>query len=147
MVPNMERGPFQKFVFNVGRPGEILVDGVKIENLAKRVKIPPKILDDLEFLAIEAFADEADSSEDGRIAGMPEKYPNEQPKEVWRREIAGLVRLGVTAEDIASALCRRNEKLMTSLNLGSLPPERMEKVINVLRSRIQSHWPSVKNRA
>jgi hypothetical protein len=139
----MER-EFGKSIVLGDRPGRIWINGQELKNPVKSPRIPAEVLDDLDFLAMEAFGGSSDSTDDGSVVEVSEKYPNEQPKEVWRREIANLARQGITARDIARALFLRNERLLASRNLGSLPREGEEKVINVIREKVLSNWPSAK---
>ena len=128
-------------------PGRIEIDGVEIKNPVKSPRIPPVILKDLESLAIQAFPEESEYSQDQSYAvksikELKARYPNEQPEEVWRRDIATLVSLGINAESIAVSLFNRNKRLIASLNIGSLPREGRQKAIEIVKDKILELWPS-----
>lgn len=134
---------------NPEHSGEIWINGHKVENSAKRARIPAEVLDDLESLAIEAFPGESDYSEGQSfniqsLEKLSKRYPNEQPKEVWRRDIAGLAARGVDAKSIARSLFNGNARLTTSLNLNSLSPEGREKAIQNIKIKVMEYWPSSK---
>lgn len=93
MVTEMERGLTQNVFLDKDRPGVIWINGQEFRNPVKRVSILPQILNDLESLAIEAFPEEIGDSQgqlflNESVAKQKRKYPNEQPQEVWRRDIA-----------------------------------------------------------
>lgn len=146
----MEKDFGRRIAFDPDRPGVIWINGKKFENPAKRVKIPAAFLNNLESLAIEAFFGESDYSSDQQFLNeslekLKKKFPNEEPQEVWRRNIARLATWGINAEDIATALVIRNERLNTALNLNSLPKEGYEKALKTVESKILDNWPSARN--
>lgn len=131
-------------------PGKIFIDGQEFENSAKRARIPAEILDDLESLAIEAFPGESDDSQGQSfliesLDKLEKRYPNEEPKEVWKRDIAGLVARGVDAKSVALSLFNGNSRLIASLNLNSLSLEGKEKAIQNIKKKVMEYWPSSKN--
>lgn len=133
-----------------GHPGNLWINGHKLENSAKRARIPAEVLNDLESLAIAAFPGESDYAHDQSFLNeslekLSKKYPNEEPQEVWRRDIAGLVARGIDAKSIATSLFNGNERLTTSLNLNSLSPEGKEKAIQNIKKKVMEYWPSSKN--
>lgn len=142
IISSMRERRFDNEIVLGVHPGEIWLKGQMLENPIKRVKISPQILDDLESLAIMAFANESGDSEGQQflnesLAKMKLKYSNEEPQEVWKRDIAGLVTQGVEAKNIATQLYDRS--------LKTLPYEAREKVINTIRNKILDFWPSKKS--
>jgi len=130
-------------------PGKIFINGQEFENSAKRAKIPAEVLNDLESLAIVAFPGESDDSQGQSfliesLDKLKKRYPNEEPQEVWRRDIAGLAARGVDAKSIARSLFNGNARMITSLNLNSLSPEGKEKAIQNIKVKVMEYWPSAK---
>lgn len=141
----------QRIIYNVLHPGEIRINGVKIENPVRRVRILPQVLNDLESLAIEAFPEEIGDSHgqlflNESVAKQKRKYPNEQPQEVWRRDIAKLARHGVSADDIARALIEVNGRLKVSLHLDSINSDVGIMATEKVKNKVLSYWPSAVNR-
>lgn len=127
--------------------GVIIIDGDKLKNPSKAVRVPENILEDLSSLAIEAFRGEFEDSFgqsylDDEVKKLKKKYPSEQPQEVWRRDLASVSFAGVTVEDVAGALMTRNPKLMASINLGSISVEARQKVLATISDKIREYWPS-----
>lgn len=130
------------------RPGSIFVKGRRLENPVKAVSTLPRVLVDLEPLAILASSEVDDSQDQDYINNLLGKikteYKGEQPEEVWRRSISRLAREGVTAGEIAESLMDLSERVKTSLNLGSLSVESRDTMALRIKSKILEYWPSKK---
>jgi hypothetical protein len=144
-----ERGFTNNVFLDKNLPRKIWIDGQEFWGSNGSINISQRVLDDLESLAIEAFLRKSDNSQgklflDKSLKKLNRRHPNEQPEEVWRKDIAGLVEKGVAAEDIAKAIFLRNKKQRTHSNLRSVLQEGEEKIVNTIRGGVLEYWPSVR---
>ena len=121
------------------------------KNPSKDKLIPADLLGNLRSLAVMAEADPADSSDQlwlkREFDKLQKKYPNEQPKEVWRRNLATLMAGGVDIESVAGALLATNDNFYIKMNLGDMTDTEKNDRLENLKKEISKYWPSSPNLA
>lgn len=151
----VEREQFRRRIELGRRKGTVVIkeEGEKdivIGEPKKEVQVPVDLLGNLRSLAIIAegkFNDSMDQDFYNReIAGLKQKYPNEQPEEVWSRSLATLMRLGVKIDDVAAALLNTSAQYNISNSLGVVSSEERGHLLEMLKGEIKMYWPKPKTR-
>lgn len=131
---------------------KIIVDGTVsniTESAAPRInEIHPDLLLNLKSLAIRAQGEFGDSSDENaynlEIKKLKERFPKEQPEDVWSRTLATLMADGVTIDSISRELLGVSEQYRLSKNIGGITPQVEENELQKIRDTITEYWPKRK---
>lgn len=131
-----------------GKPGVIAVGDERLKNPTKRHHVPSEDLQNLQSLAIIATNRPGDSFDysylDDAQNKAERKYNSEQSQEIWRTTLASLMSRDFSLPEIAEDLMYDNEKIRTSIRLGTLKPEEKLRLQSQLINALGRYWPSAK---
>jgi hypothetical protein len=126
-----------------------IVEGrVDIKDGGKKKKINPILLSNLRSLAIRAQGPFGDSSDENaynqEIIKLKEKFPKEQPEEVWGKTLATMMRDGADIKGIAEALLEVSMQYRLSQRIGDISFELRQSELKKLHETIAEYWPKHK---
>ena len=148
-----ERPHFGKYIEPGKRRGTLVVKeegkgDILIGKPSKEVQIPAGLLGNLRSLAIIAEGKFNDSMDQDfynkEIEGLQQKYPNEQPGEVWSRSLATLMKMGVGINDVAKALLNTSMQYDISGKLGAISDDARGELTETIKGEIKNYWPKPK---
>lgn len=151
MTVEADKKVFNKFIIPGKNGGITIVSqiGGKVEvfkNPVKEKYIPPRLLNNLAALILEAFPEEFQGTEgqafeEELMKNITKNFPEEQPLEVAERTLPHIMTLGVDIEAIAGSLMSTNGLVRTALSLDSMSKAEQNKKLQALTEAISNHWP------
>lgn len=131
-----------------GGQGDVKVGGEIIPNPAKKFRMPSAYAHNFRYLAMRAFLEvngDTDSMGQSRLQDeleeLKQKFPGQEPEEIWKSSIAAVMRGGTTAKDIAEAILNSDTDAQKVVWMGQAAHSNNDKVIEKLASFLIEHWP------